>query len=206
MKHVKFGILVTAGLLAAAVAAQAQEKKEPAKKAAPEKKMEMPKPGPEVKKLSYFVGTWTSTGDMKENPFGMPAGKFTGTSKCEWFTGGYQVVCHDIGKGPMGSMHGMGILSYDPEGKMYSYYGFDSTGMAMESKGKVDGNNWVYTNDGTMGGKAYHGRYSMDTSSPDSYTFKYETSDDGQKWMTMMEGKATKGGSAEKKSAPAEKK
>lgn len=206
MKHVKFGILVTAGLLAAAVAAQAQEKKEPAKKAAPEKKMEMPKPGPEVKKLSYFVGTWTMTGDMKENSFGMPPGKFTGTSKCEWFAGGYQVVCHDTGKGPMGTMHSMGILSYNAEDKMYSYYGIDSMGMAEGSKGKVDGNNWVYTSDSKMGGKTYHGRYSMDTSSAGSYTFKYETSEDGQKWSTMMEGKSTKAGTAEKKSAPAEKK
>ncbi len=95
MKHVKFVILVTVGLLVAAGAAQAQEKKESAKKqpakAAPAK-MEMPKPGPEVKKLGYFVGTWSTTGDMKENPFGMPPGKFTMTSKCEWFPGGYQVV------------------------------------------------------------------------------------------------------------------
>jgi hypothetical protein len=208
VKLVKLGILVTAGLLAATVAAQAQEKKQPAKKAAPapEKKMEMPKPGPEVKKLGYFVGTWSASGDMKENPFGMPAGKFTMTSKCEWFSGGYQVVCHDTGKSAMGSTHGMGIMSYNPEDKMYSYYGFDSMGMAEQSKGKVDGNNWVYTNDGTMGGKAYHGRYSMDTSSPTSYTFKYETSEDGQKWTTMMEGKSTKAGGGEKKAAPAEKK
>ncbi len=206
MKHVKFGILIAAGLFAAAVATQAQEKKEAAKKAAPEKKMEMPKPGPEVKKLSYFVGTWTSSGDMKENPFGMPAGKFTGTSKCEWFAGGYQVVCHDTGKGPMGTVHGMGILSYSPEEKTYSYYGIDSTGMAEGGKGTVDGNNWVYTSDSKMGGKTYHGRYSMDTSSPGSYTFKYESSEDGQTWSTMMEGKATKAGSAAKSPAPAEKK
>ena len=206
MKHVKFGILVTAGLLAAAVAAQAQEKKESAKKAAPEKKMEMPKPGPEVKKLGYFVGTWSSSGDMKENAFGMPAGKFTMTSKCEWFTGGYQVVCHDTGKGPMGPMHSMGIISYNADDKTYTYYGIDSMGTAEASKGTVDGNNWVYTNEGKMGGKVYHGRYSMDTSSAGSYTFKYETSDDGQKWTTMMEGKNTKAGTAEKKEAPAEKK
>jgi uncharacterized protein DUF1579 len=210
VKHVKFVILVTVGLLVAFSAAQAQEKKESAKKmpakAAPEKKMEMPKPGPEVKKLSYFVGTWTSTGEMKENSMGMPAGKFTMTSKCEWFTGGYQVVCHDTGKSAMGNTHSMGILSYNPEDKMYSYYGIDSMGMAEQSKGKVDGNNWVYTNDGMMAGKAYHGRYSMDTSSPGSYTFKYETSADGQTWATMMEGKATKAGSAAKAPAPAEKK
>ena len=209
MKHSKIGILVTTALLIAAVAAQAQEKKAPAKAkpaAAPEKKMSgPPKPGPEVKKLTYFVGTWNTEGDMKENPWGMPAGKFASTDKCEWFSGGFQVVCHSTGKGVMGAVQGMGIISYNPEDKMYGYWGIDSMGMAEQSKGKVEGNNWVYTSDEKMGGKTFHGRYSMDTSSPDSYTFKYETSEDGQKWATMMEGKATRAAGAEKK-APAEKK
>jgi Protein of unknown function (DUF1579) len=188
-----------------ATLAQAPEKKA-AEKKAPEKKMEKPQPAPEVKKLGYFVGTWTSEGEMKENPFGMPAGKFSGTDKCEWFTGGFHVVCHSTGKGPMGAMHGLGILAYNTEEKVYTYYGIDNMGFAEQSKGKVDGNNWVYTAEGKMGGKAYQGRYTMNSSSPDSYMFKYETSDDGQKWNLMMEGKATKAGAAEKKAAPAEKK
>jgi hypothetical protein len=73
-------------------------------------------------------------------------------------------------------------------------------GMASQSKGKVDGNSWVFTADEKMGGKAFHGRYTMDASAPDSYTFKYETSEDGQKWSTMMEGKTTKAAGAAKKS------
>ncbi len=72
MRHIKFAILVVAVLFTAAVAAQAQEKK-----------MEAPKPGPEVKKLGYFVGSWKSEGELKENPFGMPAGKYASTDKCE---------------------------------------------------------------------------------------------------------------------------
>ena len=83
-----------------------KERPREAKAKAEAPKMEMPKPGPEVKKLGYFVGTWTSEGELKENPFGMPAGKFTSTDKCEWFSGGYQVVCHSTGKGPMGAVHG----------------------------------------------------------------------------------------------------
>jgi hypothetical protein len=209
VKHVKLAILVASGLLAAAAAAQAQEKKAPEKNAAPaaekkaaaapEKKMkEMPKPGPEVKKLAYFVGTWKSEGDMKENSFGMPAGKFTSTDKCEWFTGGFHVVCHSTGKGPMGAVHGLGILAYNAEDKVYTYSGIDSSGFTEASKGTVDGNNWVYNADEKMGGKVFHGRYSMAVSSPDAYTFKYETSEDGQKWNLMMEGKATKAAAAEK--------
>ena len=94
MKPIKLAILVASVLFTAAVAAQAQEKK-----------MEAPKPGPEVKKLGYFVGTWKSEGELKENPFGMPPGKYAGTDNCEWFHGGFQVVCHSSAKGPAGAMH-----------------------------------------------------------------------------------------------------
>ncbi len=76
-------------------------------------------------------------------------------------------------------------------------------GMADLSKGSVEGDSWTFTSDMKMGDKTYHGRYSMTTSSPDSYTFKYETSEDGTNWTLSMEGKSTK---AEKKAAPAEKK
>ncbi len=140
MKHLKTTLLVVSVLLTAALSAPAQEKK-----------MEMPKPGPEVKKLAYFVGTWTTEGELKENPFGMPAGKMTSTDKCEWFTGGYSVVCHSTGKGPMGAMHGIGILGYNTEDKVYTYYGVDNSGYAGLSKGKIDGNFWVFTSDEKMG-------------------------------------------------------
>jgi hypothetical protein len=194
MRHIKLAMLVVAVLFTAAVAAQAQEKK-----------MEAPKPGPEVKKLGYFVGNWKSEGELKENPFGMPPGKYTSSDKCEWFQGGFQVVCHTNGKGPSGAMHGMGIIAYNPMDKVYTYYGIDNMGFAEQSKGNVQGDTWTYTSEMKMGDKTYHGRYSMTTSSPDSYTYKYETSEDGTNWTLSMEGKSKKA-ATEKKAAPAEKK
>ena len=45
-----------------------------------------PKPGPELKRLSYNIGTWNATGEAK--PYGpMPGGKFKATEKCEWYSG-----------------------------------------------------------------------------------------------------------------------
>ena len=186
MKHGKLAILLTSGLLLAASAARAQEKK-----------MEAPKPGPEVKKLGYFTGNWKSEGEIKQNPF-MPSGKFSSNDNCEWFPGGFHVVCHSTGKGPAGAMHGLGIMGYNAEEKVYTYAGIDNGGMSEAAKGHVDGNNWVYTSEDKMGGKTYHGRYSMVTAAPDSYTFKYETSEDGNNWMTIMEGKTTKKAAAGK--------
>ena len=78
-------LVVSAGLSVATAAAQAQEKK-----------MEMPKPGPEQQKLAYFIGTWKSAADIKENPM-MPSGKMTSTDACDWFHGGFFVVCHSTG-------------------------------------------------------------------------------------------------------------
>ncbi len=181
MNHRKMGILAAfLGLAVATAAAQAQEKK-----------MEMPKPGPEQKKLDYFVGTWKSEGEIKENPM-MPAGKMTSTDNCEWFHGGFNVICHSTGNSPMGVSHGLGILGYSSEQKAYTYYGVDSLGFADMSKGTVDGSTWTYTSESKMGDKTVHSRYSMNEVSPTSYTYKYETSEDGQKWSLVMEGKSTR--------------
>ena len=181
VKHVRLAILLASGLLLATAALQAQEKK-----------MEAPKPGPEVKKLGYFVGTWNDRGGDEGEPVRNAGRQDDLDGQCEWFPGGFHVVCSSTGTGPMGSMQGLGIMAYNSEDKVYTYSGIDSTGFTESSKGKVDGNKWVYTSDEKMGGKIIHGRYSMETASPDSYTFKYETSADGNQWAIVMEGKSTK--------------
>jgi Protein of unknown function (DUF1579) len=82
-----------------------------------------PKPGPEVKKLDYNIGTWNVEGEAK--PFGpMPGGKFTATEKCEWYSGGFFVVCHSEGAGPMGPAKGVSFMGYDPNEKVYTYHEF----------------------------------------------------------------------------------
>jgi len=44
---------------------------------------EMPKPGPELKKLDVLTGSWTLDGEMKPGAMG-PGGKMTEIQKCEW--------------------------------------------------------------------------------------------------------------------------
>src|SRR6202048_1827050 len=96
-----------------------------------------PKPGPEVKDLDYNVGTWKVEGEAK--PFGpMPGGKITSTEKCEWYSGGFFVMCHSEGAGPMGPEKGVSFMGYDPNEKVYTYHEFTSTGEAIDSKGTVE--------------------------------------------------------------------
>ena len=161
--------------------------------AAAEEKPAAPKPGPEIKKLEYFVGKWKSEGETKPNPF-MPGGKFQTKDNCTWFEGGFAVVCESEGKGPMGAMKGLGVMSYSAEEKVYTYWGLDNMGMVMATvpRGTVEGDTWTYTDESKMGGKAVKSRFVMQQKSPTSYTFKWEMEGEGGSWVTLMEGKATK--------------
>ncbi len=150
-----------------------------------------PKPGPEHKRLGYFVGKWTSEAETKASPFG-PAGKITMSDTYEWFTGGFSVVCHSQGKGPMGQMKGLAIMSYSPEEKNYTYYAVESMGMAEMSKGTVKGDTWTWTSESKMGGKVVKSRFIIKELSPSSYSYKWETPGASGSWTTIMEGKETK--------------
>jgi len=154
--------------------------------------MEMPKPGPELKKLDVFAGSWTLDGDMKPGPMG-PGGKITETEKCEWMDGGFFLVCHSDFKGVMGSGTGVSYMGYSNDDKAYTYREFNSWGEFDDSKGSVDGDTWTWTSDEKMNGMVMKGRFTMKVTSPTSYNFSFEMSQDGTKWTTVMDGKATKG-------------
>jgi hypothetical protein len=43
-----------------------------------------------------------------------------------------------------------------------------------------------------MAGMTMKGKFTIKVTSPTSYTFTFDMSEDGTKWSTVMEGKATK--------------
>jgi len=153
-----------------------------------------PKPTPEHKRLGYFVGKWTTEGEMQASPMG-PAGKITGTDTCEWFSGGFAVVCRSDGKSPAGPMKSIAIMGYSTEEKVYTYYGVDNSAMTMASvpKGTRQGDGtWTYNDEGVMGGQKYKSRVTLKELSPTEYTFKMELQGPDGKWMPLMEAKSTK--------------
>jgi uncharacterized protein DUF1579 len=154
---------------------------------------EAPKPTAEHKKLGYFVGKWTTEGEMKPNPFG-PGGKVTATDNCEWFEGGFSVVCKSEGKSPAGPTKGLGIMSYNTDEKAYTYYGVDNSPMSMASvpHGTVQDDTWTYNDEAKMGGKMVKSRYVIKQGTPTSYTFKWEMQGDDGTWKPILEGKSTK--------------
>jgi hypothetical protein len=150
-----------------------------------------PKPGPELKKLEYFVGTWSSEGEMKPSPFG-PGGKFTGTEQIEWMDGDFFLVGHAEGDSSMGHEKSLSVWGYDADKKVYTYHAFNSMGEAISATGTAAGDSWNWTSEETMAGKLMRSRYTIKTASPTSYTFKLEMQPEGGEWGTMMEGKASK--------------
>jgi hypothetical protein len=168
-------ILVAALMLAGAAMAQG----EPAK------------PGPEVKKLDVFAGTWSLDGTMKPGAMG-PGGSMTESEKCEWMEGGFYLVCHADYKSSMGNGVGLAVMGYSVEDKVYTYREFNSFGEFDDSKGTLDGDTWTWTSDEKMGGMTMKGRFTMKMTSATSYSFMFDMSQDGTKWTTVMDGKASK--------------
>lgn len=152
-----------------------------------------PKPGPEHARLGYFVGRWSNEGEVKPGPMG-PGGKMKSTDTCEWFEGGFSVVCRAEGTGPWGPGKSLGILGYSEEEKVYTYYGVDHTNMTMASvpKGTVRGDTWTYLDESMMGGQKVRSRVTLKQLSPTQYTFRMEFQGPDGKWAPVMESKNTK--------------
>ncbi len=168
------------GLLAAA--ARGQEKK---------KTPEPPRPGPEVEKLGYFVGEWTSAGEMKPSSMG-PGGKTYGHDRCAWMSGNFFVACNMGSRSPVGARMALGIMGFDAEKKVYTWWSFNSAGAVETATGVLENGTWTWSNDMRMGDRMVKARYVVTDTAPEGYAFRWETSEDGKGWNTLLQGKVSK--------------
>lgn len=148
-----------------------------------------PKPGPEHKKLEYFVGKWTVEGEIKANEF-VGASKLVSSETCTLGPGGFYVECRAEGQLPTR----LAILAYDSHAKVYTSYYANSGGLVGTATGSVSGNTWTWMVEDKFAGKAIKGRTTITMSSPTQYTSKYEMADEKGGYTTIVEGKATKDG------------
>src|SRR5512146_1499424 len=81
-----------------------------------------PTPAPELKKLDFLAGAWTTEGTFVPGPPGTPPAKFTTTSHAEWMEGNFFRVENGVA-----DMEGMGkkkelvVMGYDTDQKLYTY-------------------------------------------------------------------------------------
>ena len=150
-----------------------------------------PKPGAEQKRIGYFAGQWKFEGEAKPSPMG-PGGKITSNETCEWFAGGFQLVCRSKGTGPMGPATGQSVMGFDAGRKSYTFHAISSRGDVIFVRGNVDGKVWTWVDEVTMDGKPMKIRATVTEETPTSYSFKLEASMGGGPMAVMEEGKATK--------------
>jgi hypothetical protein len=155
--------------------------------------MTPPKPAPELKKLDFFLGSWTTEGDMKPSPYG-PGGKLTGSDHVEWMQGNYFMIIHSkFSSASMGDGVEYAVMGYDSHKKQYTYESFNSMGEhdVATCTPDADGKTWTwYPAPGDSSPMKW--RFTETILSPSSYAMKFDVSQDGTTWSSAMEGKATK--------------
>jgi hypothetical protein len=149
---------------------------------------EPPKPGPEHKKLEYFLGTWKTEGEVKANPY-MPAGKSVITQTYTLGPGGFFLECRGEGEN-YPTTHA--ITAYDSHAKVYTTFYGSSAGLVGGGTGTVDGNTWTWMLEDKWLGKAFKGRTTVTVKSASEFTVKYEYLDPNGRYVTLTEGTATK--------------
>ena len=92
----------------------------------PDSRTAAAKPGPEHQRLAYFLGKWTTEGEMKPSPMG-PGGRLL-HRHLRVVRGRFAVVCRSDGKTPMvARVRASGSWATAREEKVYTYYGIDNT-------------------------------------------------------------------------------
>ena len=134
-------------------------------------KAEAPKPSPEVEKLGYFLGPWTSEGDLKEGPLG-PGGPTQGREVCRWMPGRFFVGCMIETKTPAGLMQIQGIMGWDAEKKVYRWWSFDNLGHSETATGTLKDDVWTWTGESKLGDKVKKTRFVVSDAKPEGYAVR----------------------------------
>lgn len=149
---------------------------------------ERPKPGPEHKKLEYFLGAWKTESEIKANDY-VPAGKSVTTETYTLGPGGFSLE-FDRPEGQIPRTQG--ITAYDSHAKLYTTFYVSSAGLVGGGTGTVDGNTWTWMLEDKWLGQAVKGRTTVTVKSAFQFTVKYEMLDPNGRYVTIVEGTATK--------------
>lgn len=142
-----------------------------------------------AEKLNYFAGSWALEVHMKIGPFGSRT--FFGTEQNEWMPGGLLLVSRQGGETAVPSA-GLAVLAYNAQAKAYTYHMVKDTGDTEELRGTLEDHTWTWTSFMTPGKQGPQSRFIVQEISPTAYSLKFETSQEGRDWSTVMEGNAAK--------------
>lgn len=143
---------------------------------------EAPKPGPEHKKLGVFIGSWITSGEVTENPFG-PSEKWEGSFTWEWTPGNFGISRYFEGKGSVtGSNRGIEVIAFDNPGSTYTWYNADNMGGTAVAKASINGDILTAFWETSVKGKKYTIRGTLNGLGSDRTSWLSEYSEDGKTW------------------------
>ncbi|HWP43517.1 MAG TPA: DUF1579 family protein [Blastocatellia bacterium] len=149
--------------------------------------MQPARPGPEMEKIKFQLGTWKTT-EKHEAGQGYPGGEGKGTMVVRPGPGGLSLIMeYTSSSSVIGPFSGLGITVWDAEARTYKNYWVDSfTAGLMEMTGNWQGKDFVLTGQAKQMGKTYTMKEVITDITPTSYTLKmYMSEDGGPEWLAM---------------------
>jgi hypothetical protein len=150
-----------------------------------------PAPSPQQLAMGYFAGPWKLTGTSKISPTS-PATGYRATATGEWIPGNFFLEIRYVTHGPMGDIHMVRMMEYNPTDSVYTYNEYNSLGEHVVAVGKIEGQKWVWNTTKKLNGVMTKGRYITTFVTQDAYSFKSEVQKPGGGWLTVTEGTATR--------------
>jgi hypothetical protein len=82
--------------------------------------MAVPKPGPEMDKMKFLLGTWETKGGYEKSTMFPEGGAQTGWYKAQLGPGGFSLLADFEADGPLGREIGHEIITWDPKQNAYA--------------------------------------------------------------------------------------
>ena len=152
--------------------------------------MEMPKPTEAHRKLALLAGQWTGQETIPPCPWDPKGGDAVSRCDNRVSVDGF-ILVHDYEQERNGAVNfrGHGVFAYDSAANCHVMHWWDSMGVAPNVfKGAFNGNTLQMGCVDRQG----HSRVTWELRTATQYFFRMEMSQDGQQWMTMMEGDYTR--------------
>lgn len=154
---------------------------------------ELPKPGPEQKKLEVWVGEWNYEGSGPDTVMG-PGGSFKGKSTSRMTMGGLFLESRWADKGTYGGkvieLSGLDLMWFDAPAKGFAARSFCNDGSVASGTATVDGSTWTTLGSRTAADGQLCLTRDVSTYSADGKTrtsrFEFST-DGGQTWTLWFE-------------------
>ena len=149
--------------------------------------MEMPQPNEHHEKLRRFAGTWKGVETMVPSQWDPQGGDAEAHTVGRTALAGLSVLVDYEQRRPEGpSFEGHGVYCWDARAEEVVLYWFDSMGMGVDTfRGKWDGDTIQMRSQNPMG----HWRITETFQGETARTARMETSNDGESWTTMFDGR-----------------